>query len=444
MAEPGNSGNSTNTDKNGIGVCEQSAAAESVQYNAKVKDTDDIRKEMKRINDILHTKIELSKSVDLEPMMKDGRNTRLMLAGMVMELYELCGKAVDLMDAKDLAESKAPLGESATMDKDIATIIKTQLQALLPAALKEAMTNEKEQSQPEKTSEKIDTHHQLILENKESDTENAKAAWTTVTRKGICQKLKDIPANKFSVTNDGKASIHFPDKESLELAADALSGDYKLTPKSTEEKKLQPKLKILDVSPELLDGARDVVQESIKTSICCKNPQISKLVQDNDGSLKVVYYDIKGEFVVIEVSSEIRQVIRQANDRIYLGLGSHRVRDHFHVIQCYHCQGLGHKAGSRFCKRLEKSSICLHCAGEHQSRQCTTKGQRIKYKCHNCTNSKIKTHRQNAHTHTATDALCPFMIKEKEYMISRTLNSTESKNEYQRRLHHLKELRRHH
>ena len=264
-----------------------------------------------------------------------------------------------------------------------------------------------------------------------------------MTKKGIGQKLKDIPAKKFSVTSDGKASIHFPDKKSLELATDALAGDYKVTPKSVKEKKLPPKLKILDVSPDLLDGTRETVQESIKTSICNKNPQISALVQDNEGSLKVVYYDNKNEFAVIEVSPEIRETIRQANDRVYLGLGSHRVRDHFHVIQCFHCQGLGHKAGSRFCKRKEKSSICLHCAGDHQSRQCKSKGQRNKYKCYNCANSKIRADRQNANSHTATDELCPFMIKEKEYMISRTLNNTQSKNEYQRRLHQLKEQRRH-
>ena len=415
---------------------------EPVPYNAKVKDVNDVKLEMKRINDILHTKIELSNSVNIEnTIMKDGRNTRLMLAGMVKELYVLCGKAVDIMESKDSAATKIAIGEVSTTTEDIAQIIKRQLQTLLPAALKEAMKNDNE---PEKTTEKTDTHHQLILENKDSGGSNTKAEWTTVTKKGIGEKLKDIPANKFSVTNDGKASIYFPNKESLELATDALSGDYKLTSKSTKEKKLLPKLKILDVSPDSLEGTREDVQRNLKTSICNKNPQISALVQQNDESLKVVYYDTKNEFTVIQVSPDIRQAIRQANDKIYLGLGSHRVRDHFHVIQCYHCQGLGHKTGSRFCKRKQLTPVCLYCAGEHQSRQCNHKGQHNKHKCHNCTNSKIKAYKNNANSHTATDELCPFIIKEKEYMISRTVNSAQSKNEFQRRLQHLKEQKRHH
>ena len=328
--------------------------ADSVPYNVKVKDAKDIILEMKRINDILPNNIELSNSVDIEnTIIKDGRNTRLMLAGMVKELYVLCGKAVKIMETKDSAITQKPIGEVSTMTEDIAQIIKAQLQTLLPAALKEAMLDNTDQSQPEKATEKNDTHHQLILENKDSNVVNTKAGWTTVTKKGIGEKLKDIPANKFSVTSDGKASIHFPNKKSLELATYALYGDYKHTPKSTKEKKLLPKLKILDVNHDSLDGTREAVQNHIRTSICNKNPQISALAQENDESLKVVYYDKNNEFVVIQVSPDIRQAIRQANDKIYLGLGSHRVREHFHVTQCFHCQGLGHKTGSRFCK--EKS-----------------------------------------------------------------------------------------
>ena len=428
----------------GESAAQAEVTEESVPYNAKVKDAEDIKLEMKRINDILHNNMELSDSVNVEnTILKDGRNTRLMLAGMVKELYVLCGKAVKIIETKDSAVAQEPLGGS-TMNEDIAHVIKAQLKTLLPAALKEAMADEREESQHKKTTEKTDTHHQLILENKDSDVSNAKADWTTVTKKGIGKKLKDIPANKFSVMSDGKASIHFPNKESLELAKDALSEDYKLTAKSTKEKKLLPKLKILDVSPDVLDGEREAVQKNIRTSICNKNPQICTLAHENEDALKVVYYDKKNEFVVIRVSPDIRQTIRQANDKIYLGLGSHRVRDHFYVTQCYHCQGLGHKTGSRFCKTREIASVCLYCAGEHQSRQCMHNGQVNKHKCHNCANSKIKAHKNSAHSHTATDELCPFIIKEREYMISRTVNSAQSKNEFQRRLQHLKEQKRHH
>ena len=420
--------------------------------DADAKDDENLRLKMQRIIDVLHIKGEVSKCMDIDDaIVKDGRNTRFLLASTVKDLVILCKETVSLLEAKDPTIKTSAVSQNTMSEnivsESIASIIKDQLATLLPGALKEAIAEEAKLKDTEQTvEEKVDTsdtRHQLILESKNDTSDKDDVKWSTVTKKGLNKKLKDIPANKFSLTTDGKASILFPDKVSMDRATDALSGEYKVTANSKEDKKLLPKLKILNVDTELLDGEREAVQENIVSSICNKNPKIAAILQDNEGeTLKVVYYDKKAEFIVIQVSPNIKQTIRESNHKIYLGLGKHHVRDHFHVIQCYHCQGLGHKAGSRFCKRKEeKMSLCLHCAGEHQSKDCKFKGERRKQRCCNCAQSKLKVHRDNASSHTATDQLCPFMIQEKEYMISRTINSSQSKNEYRERLQQMRKLK---
>ena len=47
-----NSGNSTNTKEINEETADVDESAEPIRYNAKVKDTDDIRMEMKRINEV--------------------------------------------------------------------------------------------------------------------------------------------------------------------------------------------------------------------------------------------------------------------------------------------------------------------------------------------------------------------------------------------------------
>ena len=427
---------------------------DSSSSNTNVKDDGSLHLKLQKIIDVLHIKGEVSECMDIDDaILKDGRNTRFLLASTVKDLVIMCKETLSLLGEKELVTKPPAVTQTIVnenvVSESIASIIKGQLTALLPAALKEAMAEEAKLKNTtvlvEETVNTQDTRHQLILESKNdpSDEHKKDVKWTTVAKKGLNTKLKDIPASKFSVTTDGKASILFPDKVSMQRATDALSEDYKVTASSKEDKKLLPKLKILNVGTELLDGEREVVQESIVNSICNKNPKIAALLQDKgEETLKVVYYDRKAEFIVIQVSPKIKQTIKDSNDKIYLGLGKYHVRDHFYVIQCYHCQGLGHKAGSRFCKRKEETkALCLHCAGEHQSKDCKHKGQRSKQRCCNCSQSKHKVHRDNASSHTATDQLCPFMIQEKEYMISRTINSSESKNEYREKLQRMRKLR---
>ena len=48
-----------------------------------------------------------------------------------------------------------------------------------------------------------------------------------------------------------------------------------------------------------------------------------------------------------------------------------------------------------------------------------------KIKCSNCYKSRNHTERTSATTHKAWDTLCPFYVKEKEMLMSRTMGCTQ-------------------
>ena len=87
---------------------------------------------------------------------------------------------------------------------------------------------------------------------------------------------------------------------------------------------------------------------------------------------------------------------------------SHKVTDHFHVIQCFKCQGFGHKAGSKFCPlAASENSVCLYC-----TKICPYKNNADEYKCSNCLKSRIKDYNKHAKGHTSSDMQCPLKTKE--------------------------------
>ena len=127
-------------------------------------------------------------------------------------------------------------------------------------------------------------------------------------------------------------------------------------------------------------------------------------------------------FAIIKVSPDIRKVILNAG-KVYLGMQCLRVRDHFQPLQCYACQGHGHKQGSEDCTFFgndSAGSICLYCSKNHKSKDCPVKRQPAKHVCVNCTHSSRPEHRANAN-HTSTSLKCPFNVREINALINRTV-----------------------
>ena len=162
-----------------------------------------------------------------------------------------------------------------------------------------------------------------------------------------------------------------------------------------------------------------------------KNEEI-KVLNESGDTFKIVFVDIKDKFAVLQVSPKIREIIKRNGDKLCIGLQRCSVKDRFHVIQCYHCQGFGHVSGSPYCKKREEAATCFYCAGSHSSKDCTFKKNRNtkKIKCTNCSCSKVRAERESCGSHKSSDTLCPSFIREKEKMMNRTACSENTKNEY--------------
>ena len=97
--------------------------------------------------------------------------------------------------------------------------------------------------------------------------------------------------------------------------------------------------------------------------------------------------DLEGENntvhqIVARVSEGIREAIKAAGDKIFVGLSSHRVFDRFYVKSCAQCHRFGH-----YHAQCQASACCGYCGAEnHTSRDCPIhqSKEQDKYSCVNC------------------------------------------------------------
>ena len=360
-------------------------------------------------------------------------NSREHLFNIVKDLFSFSKRALNLVQSSDMKIS----GHDSEI---LENIIKKQLTDVLPNLLREALSTlppakvQPELIQDEKPLPKL---HTLTVEKKPEEEEGAvqpftENEWTKVVRKDLKGSLKSIPVQKATLSS-GTATLRFASKDHLDKAEQLLTNKYKVSTKSEDRKKLEPKLTISDIDPDV------ITKEMLREELLDENECIKNL--NGAEKMKVVFYDTNDHFAVIQVSAEIREAIRRNGDRVHLGLQSHHVKDRIHVVQCYHCQEFGHTSGSKYCKSKDSASTCFYCAGSHQSRDCRSKTDRKsnKIKCSNCSKSKSHAEKRAAVTHKASDSLCPFYVREKERIMSRTMGCTEqTKNSYRQRVQELR------
>ena len=259
-----------------------------------------------------------------------------------------------------------------------------------------------------------------MLENKNDDAEKYnKNSWVDIVRSSISGKLKNIPVKRTNVTKDGQGYILLPSKEAQDQAKLALQDDFTVTKSVTTPKVILPKVVVFDVEDYSKDD-KTLLIDAIKE----KNEGLRLLV-DAGKTLDVIYIDDRKKHAILKVSPEIRNEIMK-HGRVFIGMQSHKVKDHLHVVQCFACQKFGHKQGSPHCQMASGHNLCLYCGKDHRSKECGVKNHPNQYKCVNCSNSRNKHHQDNA-CHTSTSSSCPFVIREKEAAMRRTA-SIDAKN----------------
>ena len=143
---------------------------------------------------------------------------------------------------------------------------------------------------------------------------------------------------------------------------------------------------------------------------------------------EILFINDKHSFAMAKVHPDIRTLLRNAGNRLFIDLTSCVVSDRLYLVQCYTCQEFGHKTGSTQCKSAQ-NPVCLYCSGPHQSKNCGVKNEREKHKCSNCAKSSNSAIKAKACGHTSTSFLCPFVQNEARSLMSKTMSmDANSKN----------------
>ena len=264
--------------------------------------------------------------------------------------------------------------------------------------------------------------HALVIENKNSEPFSPRQ-WSDVIKGPVSQKLDDVQVAKSSLTADGKGYVAFPNRESRDIAAEALKNDFVIVEKDKKLRTLLPKMKICDIKYYKKEDT-----EKLKLDIPKKNPRIKALIEEG-ATLDVIFIrepsraDLFG-YAVVRVDPKIREEIIKNRRKIFIDTMSYYVKDQIHVTQCFACQQYGHKKGSQHCSLYHTNKhTCLYCAKNHESKNCSMKNDASKYKCANCVKTLKYGHLAN---HASTSHKCPIFAKEANSIIRRTICDTKN------------------
>ena len=340
------------------------------------------------------------------------------------DLLKACYKMIPASAQFSVPGDHSDLRESfAKLHKDLVSTI---------TALVKPVENGKSEvgnGEPEEPVTPTMKHYVNITTGNNGEGESAFCAdkWKNVVKPKVESALKTIPVVRARVNSD-HTRLYFPNEDQMKEAEKVLTPlaqDCSVAFFSEETKKLEPKVTINDLGPELLK------KEAILAAILDKNEDIRKLYHE-DKKLKVVFVNERDRFAVIQMAPEIRRLLSSSGDRLNLGLRQHFVKNRYHVIQCYHCQGFGHMAGSVYCPQKD-DPVCCFCAGTHQTKDCRAKknNETGKVKCVNCEIGGSREDKKYAKTHTASSMWCPSYINERARLMERTsCVSKEEKNVY--------------
>lgn len=104
-------------------------------------------------------------------------------------------------------------------------------------------------------------------------------------------------------------------------------------------------------------------------------------------------------------------------EKINLDLAKVYVQEHFNLAICFNCSQFGHVA-----KHCKEKHCCHRCGGEHQGKECMTKGE----KCPNCTKLKLKPEDSQ---HSARDTQCP-VYQRRLGQYQRNINYSEAPSDH--------------
>ena len=237
---------------------------------------------------------------------------------------------------------------------------------------------------PEKV-KNMKTKATMIINKTSESTDNRKDLEELVVKNGI-------HVNKIYQNRAGDTIVELPTQHHRSTLAAKLNQSEVIFRNPDD---LLPTISVSNIHNELSP-------ESLTSIIMQTHPEIKSFIE-NSGTLKVLNVrkqNKNDKFQAnIRVSNNIRQYIENIGNRLYIGLQSCKVYDHFFVKRCNYCQKFGHFVGD--CS-AETPTCGICCSHEHQSKDCNSSGPET---CSNCKSSKNPAINQNIN-HKTSDLNC--------------------------------------
>ena len=365
------------------------------------------------------------KGKDKNVLLKNGAFDRKMLIETVLALNAVCMTLFDTSDAPKLEVDK--VSDSIDKMSDSVDKISDSVEKIADSVvaktkdifLKLLDKHDSNFSASDKTdaTKKGEDKHVIIVEN-QNDVDSAQFTsdtWADVLKNNISHKLENVPVTRTYLNREGKGHIVLPNERTCTDAKRVLEGDFQVSQNVVKPKLLLPKLKIHNLKTDQFDS-NDQLQELITR----KNPQVNEVLRNNTRSkLIVLFTDKNFNYSVIKVTPDVREVIMRTS-KVHINLDSFYVSDHYHVDQCYACQGYGHRQDSVYCPKKDEQPTCLYCSGAHRSKMCRFKNNAEKHRCANCAKSPVPGIKAHANDHKAGSKRCPVYNKEIQYAKKRT------------------------
>ena len=275
------------------------------------------------------------------------------------------------------------------------------------------------------------TEKHVILLDPNDDTVVESVDFNKKTVQEVNKAIKSVNVNFCKVKKSGVVAIGFNDVAAKNTAMKKIQECSELSEAFTMKspKKLLPKVTLLGINEVLFDTcveqSRDEMKATLLADILTRNAYLKQITDCNSyDTIEVAMIqkrmpsdNVVNYSAVLKMSPSVRKAIYERGNKLYVSLSRCRVVDHYHILQCYHCQKPGHH--SQHCPSKDEDATCLYCSGDHQSKMCTRKKDQC---CSNCKNSANHQWKLNAHSHNAVSMECPVLKSHQEIIKNKTEN----------------------
>ena len=229
----------------------------------------------------------------------------------------------------------------------------------------------------------------------------------------VAEALKSLPVVDSKFQPNGNMVMNFSDTQTRDSAASAIESSVKDV-QVKKVGKIQPKIMLLNVMDQEENIDVDHREQLIAT-LKEKN-QFLNTISDIDSKITFLFSKpaakVNTKHVFLKISPELRNLIHNNGDKLFLNYASYQIRDRYHVRICAHCQHFGHQEND--CKHRQEPPVCGKCSGNHSTKTCQVNDLNS-FKCISCSRNK------QTHTgHRVGDKNCPSLQTEQKQVQSIT------------------------